>query len=194
MYGKNLTSDQKRRRVVLKRVNLDRTGVRANFLQTGTIAQGAAETGVVEAYMCRKIALHPRVCASLFFVSPLFLKGGIPTFRGGGVGFFTRVAGPFAISSSVLHACWLFVLCVAMWYIYVHFTRVVQLSAQVRQHVASYKGSFTAEASVGGFTKGTQWLVWDFESDSTLADACDGTHRRLSLPLIAPAMSGSTHE
>ncbi len=104
MYSKNLTPEQKRRRVVLKRVNLDRTGIRANFLQAGTIAQGAAETGLVEAYMCRKIALHP----------------------------------------------------------------------QVKKHVAAYKGSFTADASVGGFTKGTQWLVWDFESDSTLADACDG--------------------
>jgi hypothetical protein len=41
----------------------------------------------------------------------------------------------------------------------------------VRQSIAEYQGEFVAEASAGGFTKGTQWLVWKFESDSTLADA-----------------------
>ena len=41
----------------------------------------------------------------------------------------------------------------------------------VRQSVAEYQGEFIADASDGGFTKGTQWLVWKFESDSTLADA-----------------------
>jgi hypothetical protein len=28
--------------------------------------------------------------------------------------------------------------------------------------------------SAGGFTKDTQWLVWNFESDCTLGDALDG--------------------
>ena len=41
----------------------------------------------------------------------------------------------------------------------------------VRQCVAEYQGEFIADASDGGFTKGTQWLVWKFESDSTLGDA-----------------------
>ena len=36
-----------------------------------------------------------------------------------------------------------------------------------------------ADESDGGFTKGTQWLVWRFESDSTLADAVQvGPDRR----------------
>ena len=33
------------------------------------------------------------------------------------------------------------------------------------------QGEFVADESDGGFTKGTQWLVWRFESDSTLGDA-----------------------
>lgn len=41
----------------------------------------------------------------------------------------------------------------------------------VRQSIAEYQGEFMADASDGGFTKGTQWLVWKFESDSTLGDA-----------------------
>ncbi len=41
----------------------------------------------------------------------------------------------------------------------------------VRPHAAQYLGEFVADASAGGFTKGTQWLVWKFESDSTMADA-----------------------
>jgi hypothetical protein len=39
---------------------------------------------------------------------------------------------------------------------------------------AGYRGSFVCEESVGGFTKDTQWLVWDYESDCTLGDALDG--------------------
>ena len=38
--------------------------------------------------------------------------------------------------------------------------------------VAEYEGEFVADASDGGFLRGTQWLVWNFESDATLADAC----------------------
>jgi hypothetical protein len=51
-----LTPDQKQRRVVLKRVNIDRNGApRADFFKAGTVAKGAAETGAVEAYMCAKV-------------------------------------------------------------------------------------------------------------------------------------------
>ena len=32
----------------------------------------------------------------------------------------------------------------------------------------------SAEQSVGGFVAGSQWLVWNFESDATLADAVEG--------------------
>ena len=45
---------------------------------------------------------------------------------------------------------------------------------QVRSVVADYYGYFTASSSLGGITSGSQWLVWRFESDSTLGDACDG--------------------
>lgn len=99
-----LTPEQKKRRVVLKRVNLDNSGVRQNFLKTGTMAKGAQETGVVESYMCEKVARSPLASRS----------------------------------------------------------------------VAQFMGSFMADESRSGFTKGTQWLVWKFESDSTVADACDG--------------------
>lgn len=30
------------------------------------------------------------------------------------------------------------------------------------------------EQSAGGITAGTQWLIWSYESDSTLEDAIDG--------------------
>lgn len=36
---------------------------RTNFLRTGTMAKGAAESGAVESYMCRKIARNPVVQA-----------------------------------------------------------------------------------------------------------------------------------
>ena len=41
--------------MVLKRVNLDGNSARSDFLQRGTIAKGAAETGRVEAYMNSKV-------------------------------------------------------------------------------------------------------------------------------------------
>ena len=44
----------------------------------------------------------------------------------------------------------------------------------VRPSVAEYLGYFSASSSNGGMTSGSQWLVWRFESDSTLADACNG--------------------
>ena len=46
---------------------------------------------------------------------------------------------------------------------------------QVRRVVAEYLGYFQASSTSGGITSGSQWLVWKFESDSTLGDACDGT-------------------
>jgi hypothetical protein len=98
-----LTRDEKNRRVVLKRVNIDRKGYRPDILKRGTIARGAIESGIVENYMNGKIARN------------LFTRGS-----------------------------------------------------------AGYKGAFTCTKSDGGFTKDTQWLVWDYESDTTLGDALDG--------------------
>ena len=55
-----LSEAQKRRRVVLKRVNADNAGnARASFLNSGTIARGAAESGLAEAYFCARISRDP---------------------------------------------------------------------------------------------------------------------------------------
>lgn len=89
--------------MVLKRVNIDRTGTRTEFLKRGTIARGAQESGLVECYMNGKISRN------------LLVRGS-----------------------------------------------------------AGYKGAFTCTRSDGGFTKDTQWLVWNYESDTTLGDALDG--------------------
>ena len=88
---------------MLKRVNIDRVGIRSEFLDRGTIAQGAAETGAIESYMNGRLARN-----------------------------------------------------------------VLMSSA------AAFKGTFVCGESNGGFTKDTQWLVWDFESDCTLGDALEG--------------------
>lgn len=101
---RELTSEQKSRRVVLKKTNLDSAGIRSNFLASGTIARGAAETGQVENYMCSRIALHP------------FVKA---------------------------------------W-------------------CAEYLGYFVAESFSTNFVAGSQWLIWKFESDATIADALVG--------------------
>ena len=42
---------------------------------------------------------------------------------------------------------------------------------RVKSSIARYMGEFVADKTDGGFIKGTQWLVWKFESDSTLSDA-----------------------
>ena len=42
---------------------------------------------------------------------------------------------------------------------------------RVKSSIARYLGEFVADKSDGGFIQGTQWLVWKFESDTTLADA-----------------------
>lgn len=69
--------------------------------------------------------------------------------------------------------------------------------SQVRPVVAKYLGYFQAESSQGGITSGSQWLVWRFESDSTLADACDGALGpfpvRHSGPGDAPSPETHTH-
>ncbi|KAL4537749.1 hypothetical protein Ndes2437B_g08853 [Nannochloris sp. 'desiccata'] len=105
VLSRDLTPEQKSRRVVLKKTNLDRSGIRTNFLKSGTMARGAAETGAVEDYMC------------------------------------SRVAGYL----------------------------------QCRPFVADYLSAFIADDSSGGIIAGSQWLVWKFESDATLADACNGS-------------------
>ena len=101
---RELTPEQKQRRVVLKKTNLDREGIRRNFLGAGTMARGAAETGVVEDYLCSRMAAHPLV----------------------------------------------------------------------KPYMAEYLGSLIAETFQGNFTLGSQWLVWKFETDSTLGDALGG--------------------
>jgi serine/threonine protein kinase len=109
-----LTPEQKKRRVVLKRTNADRSGgVRREFLRTGTMAKGAAETGAVEMYMNGKVRRNPLAQASCAQYLGFFEAG-----NGG------AVAG--------------------------------------------------APSGAGGGGAGGQWLVWRFESDSTLADAMDG--------------------
>ena len=62
--ARELSDADKRRRVVLKRVNLDNAGVRSNFLRSGTMARGAAETGKVT--IERIMSRHTRslCCAS----------------------------------------------------------------------------------------------------------------------------------
>jgi serine/threonine protein kinase len=78
----SLSPEQKARRVVLKRVNLDRSGVRSDFLRAGTMAKGAAETGAVESYMCAKVKRNPLVSArcaeylGYFVVPPADAQGG----------------------------------------------------------------------------------------------------------------------
>ncbi|CAG9465374.1 unnamed protein product [Pedinophyceae sp. YPF-701] len=100
-----LTDEEKKNRVVIKRINSDSTGsARKDFLSKGTIARGAAEAGIVEVYMNSKI----------------------------------------------------------------------RRSLALRGYCAEYQGTFRAEKTDAGFTKGTEWLVWSFESDSTLQDAIAG--------------------
>ena len=55
--------------------------------------------------------------------------------------------------------------------------------------VAEYLGYFQAGGSQGGITSGSQWLVWRFESDSTLADACDGALGPFPVSLASPGSS-----
>lgn len=43
-----------------------------------------------------------------------------------------------------------------------------------RASCAAPRAPGAADAPDGAFTKGSQWLVWKFESDATLGDALDG--------------------
>ena len=52
-----------------------------------------------------------------------------------------------------------------------YFNSRIMRNFRVKSSIAQYLGEFVADESDGGFIKGTQWLVWKFESDSTLADA-----------------------
>jgi hypothetical protein len=40
--------------------------------------------------------------------------------------------------------------------------------------VSLRKSYVPADESTGGFTRGTQWLMWRFETDTTLSEALDG--------------------
>lgn len=50
----------------------------------------------------------------------------------------------------------------------------VRRNPLARSRVAEFLGDFVADQTDSGFTKGTRWLCWQFESDSTLANALDG--------------------
>eukprot|EP00798_Chlamydomonas_sp_ICE-L_P012541 gene12541-15758_t len=43
-----------------------------------------------------------------------------------------------------------------------------------RSNCADYKGFFVVDQNKGQYTKGTQWLVWNYECDTTLGDALSG--------------------
>lgn len=62
---------------------------------------------------------------------------------------------------------------------------------RVKSSIARYMGEFVADKSDGGFIKGTQWLVWKFESDSTLSDAMQVC--LLALPTVAAVCNHSVH-
>ena len=65
---------------------------------------------------------------------------------------------------------------------------------RVKSSIARYMGEFVADKSDGGFIKGTQWLVWKFESDSTLSDAMQvRSSRCLQLGSLCYCLS-SEHE
>lgn len=52
-----------------------------------------------------------------------------------------------------------------------YFNSRIMRNPRVKSSIARYMGEFVADKTDGGFIKGTQWLVWKFESDSTLSDA-----------------------
>ena len=52
----------------------------------------------------------------------------------------------------------------------------IMRNLRVKSSIAQYLGEFVADQSEGGFVQGTQWLVWKFESDTTLADAMQARH------------------
>ena len=48
----------------------------------------------------------------------------------------------------------------------------IMRSPFARGGIAKYLGTFVADATDRGFTRDTQWLIWKYESDTTLAEAC----------------------
>eukprot|EP00798_Chlamydomonas_sp_ICE-L_P018636 gene18636-25150_t len=98
-----LSEDQKKRRVVMKKVNIGGE-IRQDFLKAGTVAKGSSEGGQVEAFMCAKVKRNPSAKASC----------------------------------------------------------------------ANYQGYFEVKATKGQYTKGSQWLVWEYECENTLGDALTG--------------------
>ncbi len=165
--ARELTPEQKRRRVVLKRVNMDGTDVRRDFLAGGTMAKGAAETGKAEAYMNARIMRDPivrRRCAAV-----------------------DRTLAELLHPNNLLHpspSCFhspshLALTCVGpvvAVFTFISYDEAEHGVARWCCSVAEYEGEFVADASDGGFLRGTQWLVWKFESDATLADACQVHH------------------
>lgn len=96
--------EEEKRRVIMKRIKRDNLGVRKNFLQAGTMAQGTEETGIAEAFFCQRIKRNP-------------------------------------------------------------------LAAK---YCASFLGDFTADDFGRGFDRDSQWLVFKYESEITLADTIEG--------------------
>ena len=47
----------------------------------------------------------------------------------------------------------------------------IMRSPFARGGIAKYLGTFVADATDRGFTRDTQWLIWKYESDTTLAEA-----------------------
>lgn len=75
-------------RVVLKRVNVDREGGgRSDFLKSGTMAKGSAETGKVESYMNSKLRRYLSVRK---YVAK-YLGSFINDTMAGGIGGFSKV-------------------------------------------------------------------------------------------------------
>ena len=63
----------------------------------------------------------------------------------------------------------------------------------VAQCCAEFLGNFSSPETDGAFVKGSQWLVWKFESDSTLGDALDGLIGEFPYGL-EPFVMGKTNE
>jgi len=64
-----------------------------------------------------------------------------------------------------------------------YFNSRIMRNVRVKGSIAKYLGEFVADQSDGGFIQGTQWLVWKFESDSTLGDAMQASDALLGMML-----------
>ena len=64
----------------------------------------------------------------------------------------------------------------------------VMRSLLIRGAIAEYMGTFIADGSEGGFSEGTQWLLWKYESDTTLAEA---SQVRGSFIRTVPGLAGA---